>query len=664
MFHCQFCSKEFIKQYNHKRHEKICDKRFSVTKSTLPFRCKVCGKELKKKFNLLRHESSCINQTSTKKLTAKPETYVQESESASDVESEPDRLPTWSAQKTAFRNIEDYFDCSYDFEQEFKDPLCKSSQLLHWFTGFKQISHKLDVKQSRLVDALLNIRWMERETEVVSAYQSFVMAVIASNSVHLLSVLRALCSSFTPYSTSLEGTDDCLSKDEVYEAIHTMLKNIIRLIPIATTKLNGVLCDSFPHSMKPLEHLEIYVRNLLVITQYQPVLQFSIVEMIVKRLIEIDVYAPRHEIEEAENEAISNIHDGMEIFEMDEDIQQDTEVNSEMKHATAHKLDVLMKILLDYFYAVCYKNGELNAEDGNRVYRNVCGIFMDFILPVHKIVHVQFIMFSLSSYKRAYCYHFLQQLWMKVTDRNQPAIYRQAAVSYLASMIARANFITLGTVTSYLEKMTKYVNDYVNNSIEDADYLSNVCNVPKHGTFYSICQATFYIIVFRCNEILKSKAGRDFLQNLSLSLHHVIFSHLNPLKICLDSVVNLFSFVMRDNEIIYCETIIQQNKRKMLPVVGMNSTAQLNEKNPLDSFFPFDPYLLKRSSSYISQYYKEYEGPLPYSVRQQAMPSTHQDQEMQEDSFNEFYLAEGSSLNSFKEIIPSPMSPGFNFTSL
>ena len=33
------------------------------------------------------------------------------------------------------------------------------------------------------------------------------------------------------------------------------------------------------------------------------------------------------------------------------------EGDNEMKHVTANKLDVLMKIMFDYFYDVCHKNG-------------------------------------------------------------------------------------------------------------------------------------------------------------------------------------------------------------------------------------------------------------------------------------------------------------------
>lgn len=46
----------------------------------------------------------------------------------------------------------------------------------------------------------------------------------------------------------------------------------------------------------------------------------------------------------------------------------------------------------------------------------------------------------------------------------------------------------------------------------------------------------------------------------------------------------------------FCYTIIEKNNRVMLPVVRSSSGGDCvtTNTNPLDSFFPFDPYLLKR----------------------------------------------------------------------
>lgn len=55
-------------------------------------------------------------------------------------------------------------------------------------------------------------------------------------------------------------------------------------------------------------------------------------------------------------------------------------------------------------------------------------------------------------------------------------------------------------------------------------------------------------------------------------------------------------FCCRKYQIVFCYTIIERNNRNVLPVVRSSAGGECvsTNTNPLDSFFPFDPYLLKR----------------------------------------------------------------------
>lgn len=52
----------------------------------------------------------------------------------------------------------------------------------------------------------------------------------------------------------------------------------------------------------------------------------------------------------------------------------------------------------------------------------------------------------------------------------------------------------------------------------------------------------------------------------------------------------------RKYQVVFCYTIIERNNRYMLPVVRSSAGGDrlATNTNPLDSFFPYDPYLLKR----------------------------------------------------------------------
>lgn len=54
--------------------------------------------------------------------------------------------------------------------------------------------------------------------------------------------------------------------------------------------------------------------------------------------------------------------------------------------------------------------------------------------------------------------------------------------------------------------------------------------------------------------------------------------------------------VGRKYQLVFCYTIIERNSRHLLPVVrsSVGGSSVSADVNPLDTFFPFDPYLLKR----------------------------------------------------------------------
>lgn len=122
------------------------------------------------------------------------------------------------------------------------------------------------------------------------------------------------------------------------------------------------------------------------------------------------------------------------------------------------------------------------------------------------------------------------------------------------------------------------------------------CDVALHGPFYSACQAVFYTFVFRHKQLLSGnlKEGLRYLQ--SLNFERIVMSQLNPLKICLPSVVNFFAAITNKYQLVFCYTIIERNNRQMLPVIRNTAGGDSVQTctNPLDTFFPFDPCVLKR----------------------------------------------------------------------
>ena len=181
--------------------------------------------------------------------------------------------------------------------------------------------------------------------------------------------------------------------------------------------------------------------------------------------------------------------------------------------------------------------------------------------------------------------------------------------------------------------------------------------IDMHSLFYTVCQAAFYIMCFRGKECLNyyeeakayhlkvsndgdAKSVEDDLMYGEIELidisstrwNRLCSHHLNPLRFCLESVRGEFlsladAFKLLDDTLLR-KSVAEDRKmtsglfKKRLArrkSMGIRTAATMERKriiggvgglgkgsNPLNSFFPFDPYLLRRSYSYVEPYYRDW----------------------------------------------------------
>lgn len=177
---------------------------------------------------------------------------------------------------------------------------------------------------------------------------------------------------------------------------------------------------------------------------------------------------------------------------------------------------------------------------------------------------------------------------------------RQAAVGYLASILARGKFVSRPLVKSFLTEMSNWAQQYIQRS----DAVGSSSSLKAHLVFYSVCQAIFYVIAFRSRELT---ADRNSLLHLeTLQLQALVTSHLNPLRVCLPAVATTFAGVTRAHQLAYCHSVLERNARRKLATIYSGNESQLPDES-LDTFFPFDPFLLKKSGKYINTLYLHYQ---------------------------------------------------------
>ena len=164
------------------------------------------------------------------------------------------------------------------------------------------------------------------------------------------------------------------------------------------------------------------------------------------------------------------------------------------------------------------------------------------------------------------------------------------------------------------------------NATGDANANRNVMkltDLQRHETFYCCVQAAAYISCFHGVYLLHEHMCNESIRR---QWECVLTATLNPLKYCLHSVKSEYLRLIELMEFLRpeCWGIVQSSRSAPQPssgagmgVVASSSNTQLaalannlsKNPNPLGSFFPFDPCLLRKlNTSYVDSKYRSWRG--------------------------------------------------------
>ncbi|KAJ8945039.1 hypothetical protein NQ318_019034 [Aromia moschata] len=382
------------------------------------------------------------------------------------------------------------------------------------------------------VDALLSIDWIDKNNRVVARYQSFIVNLVSAHNYHAKVVIEKIG------PTDAEWLDGNPSETDYLKCvnIHTLLNMLLAVVPMCKEILLTSVRNQFPYYNKSTHIHEYYLHNILWILDYQPSLRQDIFFLIFSKLVILDVNAPKEEIEKF-------INDDEEIFPMDDTKSTKTCTTSFTvvnRHAVAHTLDVCLDKMFNHFVSECHdkETGDLNWENTKRLYHHMLTVFDKVILPTYGTHHVQYVMFLICCFKTTVTEAFLNFLWAKVCNPNIAPVLRQSSVNYIASHVARANYVPLSMLKGTLQQMAEWIHSYIANQ----DGLECVnSDVRVHSVFYSVCQALFYIVSFRHKDFIGSKKNINFLESLNMA--KMVTCRLNPLRVCQPTVVQKFAAI-------------------------------------------------------------------------------------------------------------------------
>jgi RNA polymerase I-specific transcription initiation factor RRN3 len=518
------------------------------------------------------------------------------------------------------------------------------AQLLHWLF---RLDPFLKEKHDKLPDLY----------SLADAHFHLLLALVSANTVFLQSGMTALWRLLT--TNAQEAPAERTSR------IHAALATMLRLVPKGNSELFPIIASSFPFRTRPKPELEWYSRQCLTALQYVPTLHAQMLEMLLDKCLEMDVEIKignggQVSIDES-NHSLDNAEEEMFELELDNDTTRkpmEQDKVEEKVDEMADKLDSLMTIVLEHIQAHSAKHG------AHSIYRMVSPVFDSSILTTHRSKFVQFVILficglehnQLAENKPPHApvaqldREFAAKLIDIVLDPYRATVTRQSGACYLASFISRAKFVSPETSCETIAALLKWAEAYMQSDYSTrASDLREQCDL--HSLFYTVCQAAFYIMCFRGAEsiryyrsAIKSHERQQQLPNEDDGCSYADPEHvdispqrwasvcghpLQPLRFCLESVRGEFLHVAHVFRLLPPDLLKRLNvddskmssrtkRRKPVAITTAATLAKRRMKggvggigqgsNPLDSFFPYDPYLLSHSHQFVEPFYKNWEG--------------------------------------------------------
>ncbi|GAQ88796.1 RNA polymerase I specific transcription initiation factor RRN3 family protein [Klebsormidium nitens] len=399
-------------------------------------------------------------------------------------------------------------------------------------------------------------------------------------------------------------------KEAVLGAVHKTLERLMDLVPIATSRLQPIVLRRMPHKRLDREVQGNYMESMFRLADGKKgdLLRDKLLTAVVDHLIEVDVEIKWEDILEKEREADSDDEDDLH-FDVDLDEHGDDAMRKEHPPArtkepppldeTADKMDALMCLTFEHLQRQA-AHGRLDET-----FETLLHSFQTTILHTYRSKFTQFLLFYLCSLDPPrLSAAFADLLVATVAAPSNSYKTRMAGAAYLASFLARADYVPLSVVSSSLRRLSDWAVSYVRMlaSSRVGDLLmANPDSLPPgagvHGVFYSACQAIFYILCYRMEALSKDPVLSKALQQMPL--REIVHHALNPMKVCLPAVVKEFCAQAAAFDLLDCSDVLQRNERSE----GRPGAVRHNK---LDMFFPFDPYLLPASLKFVEQHYNEW----------------------------------------------------------
>ncbi|KAI5866970.1 RNA polymerase I-specific transcription initiation factor RRN3 [Durotheca rogersii] len=530
-----------------------------------------------------------------------------------------------------------------DDEDEDADPALPTKQCQELKISLMSLgtfSPRLGRSCDGLVKSVLQCRWLGRDESFAKIYVQFLAALVSAQGARLTQVLSSITERFVdsrPSDWAVPSYPD-VSREVVQERLHVALRYILQLFPAAKSVLEHLIGTKYPfHDESKRMHLA-YVDNLLRLRSYCPDLATDIMDLIISRLVKIDVEM-QMDLDDMDDRLTAMVAISLKSSRAngDDDEEDLSESDTESVHSgdseeentrvklardNIEKMDSILDTLFE-LYTPTFADPQ--SDEALEAFRDLLSEFSDFILPTIKSRHTQFLIFHFGQKSERLMDAFCGTCINIAFESHRPLILQQAASAYLASFVARGAHVP-GHIVIKIFEVLGYHLDRMRSLYETSCRGPDVC---RYAPFYALMQALMYIFCFRWQDLISSvpdEVDEDDLASyldqeiewepeIKDIMRRNIYSKLNPLKVCSPVIVDQFARLAHRFRFMYVYPLIESNKRLRLSQFSAGTYSSggalrdlsfdMNDESwqRLGSFFPFDPYQLPLSKRWVEEDY-------------------------------------------------------------
>ncbi|KAJ3095731.1 hypothetical protein HDU96_001064, partial [Phlyctochytrium bullatum] len=184
-----------------------------------------------------------------------------------------------------------------------------TAALTKWVRSFSAVVSSLTPRLAPLVDLILRLDWLDRGQKFVGVYGQFLENLVSAHAFYVVPVVRMLVGSFRAVPPALmkkfqkasaSAGDPSASPGPAmaaiskvlssrFDHIHGCLRGVLSLIPSGLSFMVPILAEHFPHKTETVEDNVWYLRNMIRVAGYAPMLRGAIWSLAVDRAVQIDV---------------------------------------------------------------------------------------------------------------------------------------------------------------------------------------------------------------------------------------------------------------------------------------------------------------------------------------------------------------------------------------